>query len=436
MPYRFEPRDYQKNLFSMFRAGYNRGLAVWHRRAGKDKTLLNMVTLQACTQLGTYYYLFPSYKQGKKVLWLGQDKEGMPFLDHFPPNVVAKKNETDMRIELINGSSFQIIGTDNWDSLMGTNPKGCVFSEYALQDPRAWEYIRPILLENNGWAIFNSTPRGHNHFFELYNDAKKSRHWFTEKLTIEDTGVMTREDVEREIADGMDPETARQEFYCDFDAAVRGAYFSKNVREARKAGRICRVPIERGVPVHTWWDLGMNDRNSIIMQQDVGREVHIVGYHEDSGVGFPEYVRELEKFADDNEVKFGRHHLPHDGNVRELGTGKTRKQELYDLGLRNIKTYRKRKSVIEGINPTRKFFTKCWFSTQNGVPLLVKSLVSYHAVYDEERKVTKLRPVHDWSSHGADAFQVMAMNHNFRNTRRSMTPSDQYNRAPSALGWA
>lgn len=437
LPHKFEPREYQRDFFWCLENGFKRAIAVWHRRAGKDKTFLNMLLLRMSQVVGTYYYIFPTYKQGKKAIWQNKDKDGMPFLAHIPRELIKKKHDTDMRIELVNDSAFQIIGSDNFDNLMGPNPVGCIFSEFALQNPAAWDYFQPILMENDGWAIFNSTPRGHNHLYDLYMKNKDNPTWYTSLLTVEDTGVVSQGQIDQAIADGMAPETARQEFYCDFDSAIRGAYFAKYVREIREKGQICKVPIERGVPVHTWWDLGMNDRTAIILQQDVGREVHIIGYIEDANLGLPEYVGMLDEFHRKHNVRWGTDHLPHDGNVRDLGTGKSRKQQLHDLGRKSIKTYKRRKNQNVWIEPGRRFFARCWFSTEDNVDHLIHALVNYSSVYDEEYRVERNRPNHDWASHGADAYQVMAANHQFGNDRGSGYDEYENRReAPSALGWA
>ena len=160
IPHNFNPRDYQIPIFKAFDNGYKRIVQVWHRRAGKEKTDINLVAREIFTNIGAYYYIFPTYNQGKKVLWNGADKEGVRFLSHLPEETRLRTVGNEMFIEFKNGSTFQVIGSDNIDSIVGTNPKGVVFSEYSLQDPKAWDFIRPILAENEGWAIFNFTPRG------------------------------------------------------------------------------------------------------------------------------------------------------------------------------------------------------------------------------------------------------------------------------------
>ena len=241
IPHRYQPRPYQLPILKALDSGIKRAVAVWHRRAGKEKTFINYVARCAFQRIGTYFYIFPTYTQAKKVLWDGRDKEGFPFMAHFPREVVSKKNETELRVELVNGSAVQLVGSDNIDSVLGTNPVGCVFSEYALQNPSAWDYMRPILRENGGWAIFDYTPRGKNHGWDLYQMARGNRDWYAEILTVDDTHAISVEDIDKERQAGMNEELIQQEFYCSFEGVLTGSVFGKAMQEADKDGRICGV---------------------------------------------------------------------------------------------------------------------------------------------------------------------------------------------------
>jgi len=169
------PRSYQIDSLAALDRGIKRVVCVWHRRAGKDKTFLNFTIKKMQERVGVYYHLFPTYGQGKRTIWDGIGADGKPFLSHFPEQLVKNKNETEMQIQTTNGSIWQVIGTDrNLDNLVGPNPVGCVFSEYSIQDPRAWTLLRPILRENGGWAIFIYTPRGENHGWDLYQIAQQN----------------------------------------------------------------------------------------------------------------------------------------------------------------------------------------------------------------------------------------------------------------------
>ena len=411
LPHLFTPRPYQIPLMRAIDSGVRRAVSVWHRRAGKDKTILNILTKEAFKRVGAYYYFLPTYSQGQKIIWNGMDREGLPFLSHIPKDLRRRTVGTTMLIELVNGSIIQIVGSDSIDSIVGTNPIGCVFSEYSLQDPRGWDFIRPILLENGGWALFNFTPRGHNHAYDLYKMAESNPDWFCDRLTISDTGALTEEDVQSERDAGMSEDLIQQEFYCSFDAAIAGAYFAHQLQQARDEGRILdRIEIEPDIPVDTWWDLGVSDTTCIWMSQTIGKEIRIVDFYEESGEGLPHYADMLKSRG----YQYGRHVAPHDIEVRELGSGQSRKQIALDLGI-NFETCPRVGNKLDSIEAARSIFGRVWFGRdkcQRGID----ALASYHKAYDDKRQVYQLHPVHDWASHPADAFQTLAMAHDHNMT--------------------
>lgn len=402
IPYKFTPRDYQIPLISCIDRGYKRAVCIFHRRAGKDKTLINLITKEALKRVGVYYYLFPTYKQGRKIIWQGIDKAGMKFTDHIPEEIRKRTNDQEMMIELKNGSIIQIIGTDDIDRIVGTNPVGCVFSEYSLQNPKAWDLLRPILAENEGWAVFNYTPRGKNHGYELYEMAKNNPKWFAQILTVDDTKAISQEAIEEERLAGMDEDLIQQEFYCSFEAAIQGAYYAKQISKANEDGRITNVPYVENLPVYTVWDLGVGDSTAIWFVQLVNQEIRIIDYYEAQGEGLPYYAKVL----DEKGYKYGGHYAPHDIQVREMGSGLSRLETARSLGI-NFQVV-KNISIDDGINAARTIFNRCWFDkekTKQGV----NCLVNYHKEYDEKRKEYKNIPYHDWSSHGADAFRYLAI---------------------------
>lgn len=414
VPFHFTPREYQEPLYNAIAEGYKRGVCVWHRRSGKDKTLINIVCKEAFKRIGSYYYFFPTYKQGRKILWDGADRSGFRFLGHIPEEFRVSANSTEMKIELVNGSIIQVVGSDNIDTVVGTNPVGCVFSEFALQDPRGWDFVRPILLENEGWAFFNFTPRGHNHAYELWKIAQREEDWFSQLLTVNDTyhqGARVISDVmiDQERRHGMSEDLIQQEYFCSFEASLIGAYFANEMRLAAEQGRICGVPVEGGVSVNTYWDIGIDDSMSIILEQQVGREIHLVDYYENSGEGLSHYINWLNNWQTRNNVPFGTHVMPHDAAKREIATGKPIAQSARDMGLGPSVQVAKRPITKEdSIEAARQLFSRVYFDERN-CERLIDALRSYHKEYDEERKVFGVRPVHDWSSHGADSFQTMAL---------------------------
>jgi phage terminase large subunit len=412
LPHNFEPRDYQMPLWSYLENGGKRAVAIWHRRAGKDLTALNFCVTSMIERPGLYWHLLPTYNQGRKIVWDGMDKTGRPFLDAFPKELIkGNPNNTDMKLELLNGSMYQVVGTDWVDRLVGANPVGCIFSEYSLQDPRAWDLIRPILLENGGWALFVYTPRGKNHGYKLMQMAKANpKLWFSEMLTINDTGVITQEQINDERQSGMSEELIQQEFYCSFEAGIPGAYFSVQGVTAKNAGRFGRVPIHSDVPVDTYWDLGMDDSMSIWFAQDIGREIHLIDYLEGAGEGLPYYAKELARKG----YLYGRHFAPHDIKVRELGSGKSRRESARNLGIDFIPV-KKIKYKEDAINAARNIFAMCWFDSVR-CARGIDALENYKKEYDDKKKVFMATPVHDWAAHGADAFMTLACSHEFRNS--------------------
>ena len=403
LPHRFQPRPYQLPVFKALDGGTMRAVCIWHRRSGKDKTALNFVIKRMFERVGQYYYFFPTYRMGKKILWDGIDNAGMKLLDHFPDELTVSKNETEMKIKTINGSLFQIVGSDNFNTIVGPNPVGCVFSEYSLQDPRAWGFVRPIFTENKGWAIFLYTPRGRNHGFDLYLMAKDNPSWFCEILTVKDTKTISEADIEEERRAGMDEELIQQEFFCSFFGAVSGAYYARQLESARKENRITNVPWIPQIPIDTWWDLGIDDSMTIWFTQHAGQEIRVIDYYEHSGEGFAHYAKVLKE----KPYVYGSFNFPFDIEVRELGTGKSRKETALSLNLRPLNVLPKL-GIEDGIEAARNILSRCWFD-ENRCKRGIEALENYHREYDEKNKCFKSQPVHDWSSHGADAFRYFAV---------------------------
>lgn len=408
IPHNFTPRDYQLGVWNYMCADDKPGKrAVWvaHRRAGKDKTILNIVITKMLQRVGTYYYLFPTYKQGRQVIWEGIDKDGFKFMDHIPKGIIKRKNDTTMMVELVNGSIFQVIGTDNYNRIVGTNPVGLALSEFSLQDPMAWNLMRPILAENGGWAIFNFTPRGQNHGYEILQSAKTNK-WYWEVLDAGKTraipqAILEQEKVQMKQLTGSDS-LYLQEFFCDFNVPIQGAFYEAQISKAYDEGRITTVPYERELPVHTAWDLGVGDSTTIWFYQQLGREIRIIDYLEDNGRGLDYYIKQLQNKG----YVYGDHYAPHDIKVREFGTGKTRMEIARKLGV----DFRlaPQVSVMDGITAARITFDRCYID-ENRCAQGLNALKSYHKEFDDKKRIYKERPTHDWSSHGADAFRYLAL---------------------------
>lgn len=439
VPYNYEPRAYQLPLLKTMDSGYKRAVQVWHRRSGKEKTdLAGIIVKKMLERPGAYYYVFPTLTQGRKVIWDGADRDGFRFIDHFPKELlVGKPNDTEMklRLRLPNGqtSLFQVVGSDNFDSVMGTNPIGIVFSEYSLQDPLCWGYFRPILAENGGWAIFNFTPRGENHAYDLYELAKADpENWFTSLLTVEDTKVVpvaVLEQERREILRLYGTEALfQQEYFCSFTAPIPGAYYAEQIARAYRDGRIGVVQHEPRLTVDTWWDLGINDRMAIWFTQSVGKELRVIDYSEGSGKGLPHYIQEMKA----KPYVYGRHIAPHDIEVRELTSGNTRRETAEGLGI-SFEVAPKL-PIMDGIDAVRSLLASAYFDKEKCRAGL-NALKNYRKQYDEKRKTYLNQPYHDWSSNGADAFRTGAVTRELSTESEPVQsqvagrPPDRYERA-------
>lgn len=416
LPYNVELREYQKKAWNaFFKDKFRHHLLIWHRRAGKSKLSVNIIAAASQQRVGAYYYLFPQLKQARTAIWEGRGKDGIPFRDHFPKAIVKHVDNSEMKIVFKNGSIFRLLGTDkgSYDRMMGTNPIGVLYDEYAQHDPLARDYLLPILAENDGWEIIISTPRGHNHLYELYQTTQDHPDWFINVLTINDT---KREDgspiVDKSTLDGLQKsgwsdDKIEQEFYCSFEAANRGAYFSRQLKAATQDARIKDFPIDTSLPIYTYWDLGYRDATSIWIAQHYRDEIRLIAYYENNNEALSHYINWLKDFRDRHNVTFGKHFGPHDVENKSLGTGKSTKELAFELGFRfepRIKRIEQKQAAIE---MARNVFSRCYFhktNTKRGLDCLRE----YHKQYNESMGTFSDRPVHNWASHGADAFMTLA----------------------------
>jgi len=364
--------------------------------------------------------MLPRYNQARKVIWDAVNpRTGKRRIDEaFPPEIRAKTRRNEMSIEFVNGSQWQLVGSDNYDAYVGSPPRGIVLSEWALANPMAWAYLAPILEENDGWAIFIYTSRGNNHGRQTYETARVTEGWFAQRLTADDTPVFSRKQLDgirreyRQIfGDELGEALFAQEYYCSWEGAVPGAYYARQIVEARNDGRITKVPWRPEIEVDTFWDLGVDDSMSIWFMQPVGDAFHFVDYYEASGYGLDHYAKVLKG----KPYVYGNHYMPHDAEVRELGSGeiaKSRAEMAENLGIKPIITVPRARNMDVIINvhipACRTVLQRCWFDEDKCAQGLM-CLENYRSDYDEKLKRLGVRPVHDWSSHGADAFRTFAV---------------------------
>lgn len=416
LPIGWDPRPYQNDLWEYLLTGGTRADVVAHRRWGKDEVALHWTAAAASVRPGSYWHLLPEASQGRKAIWDAVNPHtGRKRIDEaFPKEVRKLRWNDEMKLELANGSTWQVAGSDNYDSLVGSSPAGVVFSEWALAKPQAWSFIRPILAENGGWALFLWTPRGRGHATRAFESrARRPDEWFTLKSPATETDVFTPEQLARERSEliaelGSEEEGQARfasEYLVDFDAAAPGAYYASPLGEAERAGRVGRVPYDPALKVDTAWDLGIDDYTAIWFFQQAGREVRAIDYFETSGEGLQAVVRAA---IASKPYVYGTHHLPHDVMVRELGAaGRSRFETLGSLGLGPI-SVGVAMDPEERINAARLMIPITWFDAET----CAGGLARLRAYCKRWNRTTRSYggPLHDEASHGADAFGEFAAN--------------------------
>lgn len=431
-------RHYQKPFWRYMAGGGKRAIKVWHRRSGKDETDLKWTINAAHRRVGTYWHMLPEAAQARKSMWNALNPHtGKRRIDEvFPPEIRANTRDDEMFIRFKNESTWQLVGSDNYDSLVGAPPVGIVFSEWALAKPSAWAYMRPILLENNGWAVFNTTPRGTNHAKTMLDAGRADPAWFAETLTVEDTGVFTPEQMaaeeaeyRREYGDAIGEAMFRQEYHCSFHAAILGSFYGGQIAQLERGGRLVnldgRSPLyDPDLPVDTAWDLGRTDDTAIWFCQQFRGEPRIIDYYVTSGQDVDHYCEVLDKRG----YTYDRHFVPHDAKHKTMASrGKSIIDQARALGVKM--TMVEEIGVENGIQAVRQFLPLCWFdhwTCQDGI----EALRQYRRKWDEQRRVLSREPVHDWTSHPADAFRMLAVAYRVRSQSRKREPFDP-NKRPS-----
>lgn len=432
-----------------------RAALKWHRRAGKDSAALHCMSVAMQQRVGVYMYMLPTLRQGRKVIWENIDSEGRRMLDAFPgwdnpggPGVVEHIRHDEMCITLKNGSRLYITGSDSYDAVVGSNPVAIVMSEFAIANPAAWSYFAPILSENNGWAVFIWTPRGHNHASDLYDAVESDPRWFTQTLTVDDTqredgtAVITEEAIQLERDAGMDEAHIQQEYYCSESAPLIGSYWGEQLTDAERDGRITNLPHDTSLLTDTWWDIGYSDATAIWFVQHHGGAVHVIDYEEANGNTPAQDVQMLNRKRDELGYTYGRHIMPHDGGHKTKASHGRALSELYgDLGV--YPEVQPRYDVQTAITRVRQTLPRCWFDSSRTAEGL-DALRAFRKKQDEVRS-TPARPyylpgyVHDWSSHGSSAFYTGCMTHFDPGSGTKRPRRDRYSSDGSSSGssaWA
>jgi phage terminase large subunit len=356
--------------------------------------------------------MLPEAEQARKAIWTAVNPHtGIRRIDEaFPPEIRDSTNDQGMFIRFKNGSTWQVVGSDNYNSLVGAAPAGLVVSEWSLADPSAWSYLSPILAENGGWALFLYTSRGKNHGYDLYESALKRPEWHVERQSVAETKVFTADaliDAKADLVALFGEEDGEalfdQEYYCSFEAAVVGSYYGRLISRLERDKRIMSVPYDPNLPVYTGWDLGIDDATAVWFAQIAGREIRIIDYMEVRGRSLVEIAKDVKN----KPYIYQEHYLPHDVDTRELTTAKTRKETLESLGMKPIRAG-SRLPVQDGINAARNMLPRCVFDAEK-CKVGLNALRAYCVEYDKKNRTPRKTPLHNWASHPADAFRELAV---------------------------
>jgi phage terminase large subunit len=422
IPNKWNPRKDQMPFWQYMQDNIYNGRAVVcaFRQWGKDTVGMHFLCTAAHQRIGNYWHMLPEATQSRKAIWESINPEtGILRIDEaFPESLRSNTKNSEMKIDFKVGSTYQLVGSDNFNSLVGAMPIGILASEWALANPMAWAYLGPMVEKNNGFIIFVSTPRGNNHFKRLLDFAKKETGWYAQLITAFDAEVYTLEKLEKikkgyvvQFGEEEGEALFNQEYLCSFEGATPGSYYSKLMGIARQEKRITKVPYQPQIEVNTYWDLGVDDSMTIWFIQHIGKVHHVIDYYENSGMGLEHYAKVLKEKG----YNYGNHFMPHDANVREMSSGeiaKSRKEVAEGCGISPIIVVERAKNMDVVINvhipAVRNILPRCWFDEEkcfNGI----SALEGYHAKYDNEKKVLSKHPDHDINSHGADAFRTFVV---------------------------
>ena len=410
----YSPRPLQQVIHDQLKRW---SVVVCHRRFGKTVFAINHLLRDCLTsskERPRYAYLAPTYKQAKTIAW--------DYLQHYSrpiPGITI--NQSELRIDYPNGGRIQLFGCDTPDALRGIYLDGCILDEYAQMPSSLFgEVLRPALSDRQGWALFIGTPKGKNAFHSLYEHADNDDKWFAVVHKASETGIVENEELE-DAKGIMTDEEYEQEYECSWSAAIRGAVYGKEMAAAIRDDRIGFIPVEPSIPVHTFWDLGIADSMTIWFVQAVGKEIRFINYYEHTGEGMAHYIGYLDQFKRDHGITYGDHFAPHDIEVRELSTGKSRRDTALKMGI-GFRVVAQHK-VADGIEATRRLFNRFWFD-QKRCKHGIECISQYRYDYDEKRGVFRDAPLHDWASHCADALRQLSMGWNevLTQKERDMSP--------------
>jgi phage terminase large subunit len=418
-------RPYQKKLALFFLEGGKQACAIWHRKAGKDRVATFIEAALAIKTPGLYWHALPKYEDARKVIWDAIMPNGRRLIDWaFPKEMVAKTLDHEMKKVLVNGSIWQPVGADNYDSLVGAFPRHITWSEYALMHPHARQFLRPALALGKGSELIVTTPRGYNHAHDVYQISKDSKEWYSSLLTVDDTKIIPK-DVLAEERRSMPDELFRQEYYCDFSAANVGSILGRYVEQAEKAGRISDEHglDPDGAEIEISSDIGFRDTAAWWFWQPRYDGFGLVDYDEGNGLDAQQWIERLRA----KKYKLGKIWLPHDAVNKSFAYRRSPVEQFQKaFGWGKIGVVPRVKQTQDRINAARLLMPMCYIS-KTKCAIGTSALRSWAYAYDEEKRVYSKEPLHDWASNGGDSFsygaQIMQQRRRPEKKRKAAGPA-------------
>lgn len=424
LPNNWRPRHYQIPAWSYLEHGGLHAELIWPRRSGKDEIALHRTACAAFERVANYWHMLPEASQARKAIWEAVNPHsGKKRIDEaFPLDLRKSTRNHEMQIEFKNGSTWQVVGSDNFNSLVGSTPAGIVYSEWALANPNARAYLRPILAENKGWQIFITTPRGRNHAYDTMTAAKRDPNAFSQVLDSTMTGVLTAEQLEAEkqsYIDNFGPEYGaakfEQEYMCSFDAANLGAILAPAIGRLEAAGHINDdVDFDpQGADIFISADLGRRDTATWYFWQPKMGGYSIIDYDGGWGMDADEWCERLKtklgKYRRGNgNIALGKIWLPHDARAKTFAAKHSALEifiKHFGAGMVDIVPM---SSISDRVNAARTIVQKCEFHETNCMQGL-SGLRAWQYEYDDKSKIFSSQPLHDWASHDGDGFSYGCM---------------------------
>lgn len=387
---------------------------------GKDEIALHDTAIRTQQRVGNYWHMLPQQEQARRAIWdaVNPRTGRIRWQDAFPPELIKHVDNQSMKLTFHNGSTWQVLGSDNYNSLVGSTPVHIVMSEAALADKNAYGFFRPILAENHGTSVHISSTRGRNHFYEMFKTAETDDDSYCEWLSAADTGIFTPEQLKRELKIYIDLYGAAigkslflQEYMSDWDAATIGAVWAAELKQVREEDRAAPCKYDSRFPVMTFWDIGVSDLTVILFAQEVGNEVRLIDWYSSNDIGLDHYA----EIVNNKPYIYLGHFAPHDIAVREWSSGLSRIDEAKRFGIKfkRVEKIAKGEQIAAASHLLRRMVFNV-ISKKDKDPMddceyVLNALGEYKFKFDRERRVMAKNPEHNWASHYADALQVMAV---------------------------